>query len=119
MTKPLKPVPQFVQGKRETDKDFMRRVEVETHRVVMTAKMEDKYKVNVVCFCFLISTLLKKSEQKISENIFLSVVFAFREKKEIFLKYVITLIKEWLIAVSVKFMYVFSCEAMNKIFIIK
>jgi len=45
MKKPLKPVPRFVQGKFETDKDFLRRVDIETNRVLMTDKMERKYKV--------------------------------------------------------------------------
>ena len=45
MSRPLKPAPRFVQGKRETDDHFLRRVSLETHRVLMKAQIEDKYKV--------------------------------------------------------------------------
>lgn len=45
MTRPQTPIPKFVQGKYEKDRDFMKRVEIEAQRVVMTQKMEDKYKV--------------------------------------------------------------------------
>lgn len=46
MSRPLKPVPKFVQGKRETDKSFMNRVELETQRVLLKSKLTDKYKVD-------------------------------------------------------------------------
>ena len=46
MSKPLKAAPRFVQGKKEKDHDFMRRVNLETKRVLVKAQIEDKYKVN-------------------------------------------------------------------------
>ena len=45
MSRPLKPAPKFVQGKKENDSDFMHRVELETQRVLMEAHIEEKYKV--------------------------------------------------------------------------
>ena len=45
MTRPLKPVPRFLQGKRESDKAFMQRVERETQAVITRSKLQDKFKV--------------------------------------------------------------------------
>ncbi|KAH3747419.1 coiled-coil domain-containing protein 137-like [Dreissena polymorpha] len=47
MTRPLQKVPRFVQGKFEKDGNFMRRVEMETHRVIQRAQLEVKYKVDL------------------------------------------------------------------------
>lgn len=46
MSKPLKAAPRFVQGKKEKDHDFMRRVNLETKRVLVKAQIEDKYKID-------------------------------------------------------------------------
>ena len=45
MSRPLKPAPRFIQGGRETDDHFLRRVSLETHRVLVKSQIEDKYKV--------------------------------------------------------------------------
>lgn len=47
VTKPMAPIPRFVQGKREKDRDFIRRVELETHRVIMKQQMEEKYQMEI------------------------------------------------------------------------
>ena len=52
VSKPMTPIPKFVQGKYEKDRDFIRRVELETHRVIMKQQMEDKYNVSFVSFVF-------------------------------------------------------------------
>ena len=44
MSRPLKAVPKFVPGKKESEHDFMRRVERETQSVITRHKLEDKYK---------------------------------------------------------------------------
>ncbi|XP_045212289.2 coiled-coil domain-containing protein 137-like [Mercenaria mercenaria] len=47
VSKPMAPIPKFVQGKREKDKDFIRRIELETHRVIMKTQMEEKYQMEI------------------------------------------------------------------------
>lgn len=47
MTRPLQKIPRFVQGKFEKEGNFMRRVEMETHRVIQRAQLEVKYKVDL------------------------------------------------------------------------
>ena len=47
MSRPLKPAPRFVQGPRETDDHFLKRVSLETHRVLVKSQIEDKYKVRL------------------------------------------------------------------------
>ena len=46
MTRPVKPVPVFKQGKKETDQAFLNRIERETQTVIAKAQYEEKYKVN-------------------------------------------------------------------------
>lgn len=45
VSKPMQSIPKFVQGKREKDRDFIRRIELETHKFVMKTQMEEKLKV--------------------------------------------------------------------------
>jgi hypothetical protein len=45
MSRPLKQVPKFQKGKNETEKQFLRRVEIETQGVINKSKFEDKFKV--------------------------------------------------------------------------
>lgn len=47
ITKPMQTIPRFVQGKYEKDRNFIRRVELETHRVIMKAQMEEKYNIEI------------------------------------------------------------------------
>ncbi len=47
MTRPLKPVPKFKQGKRESDVVFLNRIENEAQKVIAKAQYEDKYNVSV------------------------------------------------------------------------
>ncbi|WAQ96455.1 CC137-like protein [Mya arenaria] len=47
-SRPMARIPRFEQGKFEKDGDFIRRVEMETHRVIMRSKMENKYKVDLM-----------------------------------------------------------------------
>ena len=47
MTKPLREVPKFAQGKRESDQQFLNRVENMTSLVLKKSKFEDKYKVKM------------------------------------------------------------------------
>ena len=46
MSRPLKPAPQFKQGKKETTKAFINRVERETQAVINKSRFEDKYDVS-------------------------------------------------------------------------
>ena len=49
MSKPLQHIPRFQQGKFERDGDFMRRVELETQRVLQQSKLDSKFKVSPWC----------------------------------------------------------------------
>lgn len=50
ISKPMQPVPRFVQGKHEKDKNFIRRIELEAHRVILKAQIEEKYQVTVTVY---------------------------------------------------------------------
>lgn len=45
MTRPMAASPKFIQGKREKSKDFMKRVEVETRKVLHRHQLSQKFKV--------------------------------------------------------------------------
>ena len=45
MTRPMKAAPRFLQGKRETTQQFLRRVEIETQKVLLKSKLSQKFGV--------------------------------------------------------------------------
>lgn len=47
-TRPMDPAPRFIQRKNEKQKDFLNRVENDTHRVLLQAKLSDKYGVCIL-----------------------------------------------------------------------
>lgn len=53
MTRPMAASPKFIQGKREKSKDFMKRVEVETRKVLHRHQLSQKFKVlSFICTDF-------------------------------------------------------------------
>ncbi|KAK3091137.1 hypothetical protein FSP39_017386 [Pinctada imbricata] len=65
MTRPMKPAPVFNQGKKESDKQFLKRVEIETQRVLMKSKLSEKFKVDMD---ELESGNVKRRKKGMSEN---------------------------------------------------
>ncbi|XP_022313202.2 coiled-coil domain-containing protein 137-like isoform X1 [Crassostrea virginica] len=47
MTRPMAEAPKFLQGKREKKKDFMKRVEVETRKILHRHQLSQKFKVDM------------------------------------------------------------------------
>ncbi|XP_061180959.1 coiled-coil domain-containing protein 137-like [Saccostrea echinata] len=65
MTRPMAEAPKFVQGKREKTKDFMKRVEVETRKVLHRHQLSQKFKMDMDA---LEAGEIKRHKKKITEK---------------------------------------------------
>lgn len=65
MTRPMAASPKFIQGKREKSKDFMKRVEVETRKVLHRHQLSQKFKMDLDA---MEAGEIKKHKKKMNEK---------------------------------------------------
>jgi len=67
MTRPLKPVPEFKQGLRESEAHFMNRIEREAGALLNKVKLEEKFKVSLANVSLAVILVRLDSDKHIVE----------------------------------------------------